>query len=96
MPPRTHPIHVVAHLTSKYQGLHQVERLLIGPDGAQAVRKASQSSLIQSLREQQAHLEGRAAELSREYGGMNSQIVNIRAKAEDLRRKIADEGDRIE
>jgi polysaccharide biosynthesis transport protein len=75
--------------------LHQVERLLNGPDGAQVVSKVVQSPLIQSLRTQQAEVEGRAAELSHEYGGMHPQMVNIRAEAEDLRQKIADEVDRI-
>ena len=75
--------------------LRQVERLLNGPDGAQAVSKVLQSSLIQSLREQQAEVEGQAANLTHEYGPMHPQMINVRAEAGDLRQKIADEVDRI-
>jgi capsular exopolysaccharide synthesis family protein len=75
--------------------LRQVERLLNGPGGAQAVSKVLQSSLIQSLREQQAEVDGQAAELIYEYGAMHPEMINIRAEAEDLRQKIADEVDRI-
>jgi polysaccharide biosynthesis transport protein len=75
--------------------LGQVERLLNGPGGSQAVSKVLQSSLIQSLREQQAEVEGQAAELTHEYGAMHPQMINIRAEAVDLRQKIADEVDRI-
>jgi succinoglycan biosynthesis transport protein ExoP len=75
--------------------LRQVERLLNGPDGAQAVSKVLQSPLIQSLREQQADIEGQAAELTYEYGIMHPRMINIHAEAEDLRQKIADEVDRI-
>jgi polysaccharide biosynthesis transport protein len=75
--------------------LRQVERLLNSPDGAQVVSKVVQSPLIQSLRTQQAQVEGQTAELAHEYGAMHPQIVNIRAEAEDLRQKIADEIDRV-
>jgi polysaccharide biosynthesis transport protein len=75
--------------------LRQVERLLNGPQGAQAVSKVLQSSLIQSLREQQAEVERQAAELAQEYGDMHPQMINMRAEAEDLRQKIAEEVDRI-
>jgi polysaccharide biosynthesis transport protein len=75
--------------------LRQVEQLLNGPDGAQAVGKVLQSSLIQSLREQQAGVEGQAAELTHEYGPMHPEMINLRAEAEDLRQKIAQEVDRI-
>ena len=75
--------------------LRQVELLLNGPDGAQAVSKILQSSLIQSLREQQAEVERQAAELSQEFGAMHPSIINIRAETEDLRQKIAQEVNRI-
>jgi polysaccharide biosynthesis transport protein len=75
--------------------LLQVERLLNGPGGVQAVSKVLQSALIQSLREQQAEVERQAAELSREYGDKHPRMINIRAQAEDLREKIAEEVDRI-
>lgn len=75
--------------------LRQVERLLNGVNGAQVVSKVVQSSLIQSLREQQAEVERRAAELTQEYGDRHPQLINIRAEAEDLRQKITEEVDRI-
>jgi succinoglycan biosynthesis transport protein ExoP len=75
--------------------LLQVERLLNGADGAQAISKVLQSPLMQSLRVQQAEVERQAAELSQEYGGMHPNMMNIRAEAEDVRQKIAEEVDRI-
>jgi polysaccharide biosynthesis transport protein len=75
--------------------LRQVDRLLGGPDGRQAVSKVLQSPLMQSLREQQAEVERQAAELTQEYGDMHPRMINIRAEAEDLRQKIAEEVDRV-
>jgi polysaccharide biosynthesis transport protein len=75
--------------------LRQVERLLNDPGGARAVSKVLQSELIQALREQQADVDRRAAELAQEYGEKHPMLVNIRAEAEDVRQKIADEVDRL-
>jgi succinoglycan biosynthesis transport protein ExoP len=75
--------------------LHQIERLLNGPDGTRAVSKVLQSSLLQSLREQQAEVERRAAELAHEYGAMHPEMINVRAEGDELRQKIAEEIDRI-
>lgn len=75
--------------------LLQVERLLNGSDGDQAVSKVLQSPLMQSLRVQQAEVERQAAQLTQEYGDMHPNMINIRAEAEDLRQKIAEEVDRI-
>ena len=75
--------------------LRQVERLLDSPGGARAVSKVLQSELIQALREQQAEVDRRGAELAQEYGEKHPSLANIRAEAEDLRQKIADEIDRL-
>jgi exopolysaccharide transport family protein len=75
--------------------LREVERLLNGAGGAQAISKVLQSPLMQSLREQQAEVERQAAELGQEYGEMHPTMINIRAEAKDLRQKIAEEIDRI-
>jgi polysaccharide biosynthesis transport protein len=75
--------------------LRQVERLLDSPGGARAVSKVLQSELIQALREQQAEVDRRGAELAQEYGEKHPTLANIRAEAEDLRQKIADEVDRL-
>ena len=75
--------------------LRQVERLLNDPGGARAVSKVLQSELIQALREQQADVDRRGAELAQEYGEKHPMLINIRAEAENLRQKIADEVDRL-
>jgi polysaccharide biosynthesis transport protein len=75
--------------------LRQVERLLNGANGAQVVSKVLQSPLVLSLREQQAEVDRRAAELTQEYGDRHPQLINIRAEAEDLRQKITEEVDRV-
>ena len=75
--------------------LRQVERLLNGPDGAQAVSKVLRSPLIQSLREQQAEVDRKAAELAQEFGQMHPMMISIRAEATDLRQNIAAEIERI-
>jgi succinoglycan biosynthesis transport protein ExoP len=75
--------------------LRQVERLLDSPGGARAVSKVLQSELIQALREQQAEVDRRGAELAQEYGEKHPTLANIRAEAENLRQKIADEVDRL-
>jgi succinoglycan biosynthesis transport protein ExoP len=75
--------------------LRQVERLLDSPGGARAVSKVLQSELIQALREQQAEVDRRGAELAQEYGEKHPTLANIRAEADNLRQKIADEVDRL-
>lgn len=75
--------------------LRQVERLLNGPDGALAVSQVLQSPLVQALRQQQAEVERKAAELSGEFGEKHPKMINIRAESADLRQKIAEEVNRI-
>jgi polysaccharide biosynthesis transport protein len=75
--------------------LRQVERLLNGPDGAQAVSKVLRSPLIQSLREQQAEVDRKGAELAQEFGQMHPMMISIRAEVNDLRQNIAAEIERI-
>ena len=75
--------------------LRQVEQLLNGSDGAQAVSKVLQSPLVQSLREQQAEVDRKVAELVQEFGQMHPMMISIRAEAADLRQNIAAEIERI-
>ena len=68
--------------------LRQVSRLLGSSGGAATANEVLDSSLIQSLREQQSQVERRVAELSTELGELHPRMVQLRAEAQDLRDRI--------
>ena len=61
-------------------------------DGASNVMA---SPVIQELRQQEAALRREEADLSTKYGPLHPKIANIKAQMNDLRSKIAEEGQRI-
>jgi succinoglycan biosynthesis transport protein ExoP len=70
-------------------------RQIQGAQHAAGVSEVLNSPLIQSLRQQEAELQRREAELATEYGDKHPKMVNIRAEMSDLRRKISVEINKI-
>jgi len=74
--------------------LRQVEKLL-NAGGVDSVAEVLESDLIQRLREQEAVLQRRVAELSQEYGERHPKMINLRAEAEDLNARIQSEVSKV-
>ncbi len=75
--------------------LRQVQNLVDSPAGADTASEVLDSQLIQRLREQQAEVERRVAELSNEYGERHPRMVALRAEEKDLQQKIDAEVSKI-
>ncbi len=75
--------------------LRQTLTLLKSPHGISSAVEVLKSPLIQKLREQEASLQRRAAELSGEYGKRHPKMINIRAEIKDIGRKIKQEVSKI-
>jgi succinoglycan biosynthesis transport protein ExoP len=75
--------------------LHQMESLLNSPGGIESVSEVLQSPLIQRLREQEAQLEGKVAELFVTYAERHPKMINARAEVGDIREKIKVEIEKI-
>jgi len=75
--------------------LQLLESLLTSPGEIESVSLVLQSPLIQSLREQEAQLEGKVAELFMTYAERHPKIINARAEVGDLRKKIKGEVGKI-
>ncbi len=71
--------------------LVQLKRLVELPGGIDTASEVLNSPLIQRLREQQAVIQTDIAELSSEYGAKHPRMISLRAEADDLESKIADE-----
>lgn len=68
--------------------LQQVRRLARTRNGASTTIEVLDSPLIQRLREQEAEVERRVAELSSELGPKHPRMVQLRAEAKDLSDRI--------
>ena len=75
--------------------LKQVESLLRSPGGADSAAEVLSSLLIQKLREQEAEIQRKAAELAQEYGDKHPRMINARAEIRDLQAKIEGEVKKI-
>ena len=71
--------------------LQQTKMLVASPDGVESAAEVLDSQLIQRLREQEAEVHRRAAELSTEYGERHPKMINVRAEIRDLKAKIRSE-----
>jgi capsular exopolysaccharide synthesis family protein len=71
--------------------LRRVEDLVDSPSGATTASEVLNSPLIQRLREQEAGIQRRVAELSSELGERHPKMVQLRAESEDLRTSIQTE-----
>ncbi len=70
-------------------------RYLLAKDEIESAPEVLASELIQHLREQDAELVRRQAELSENYGERHPAIINIKAEMRDLREKIKSEVQKI-
>ena len=75
--------------------LRQVEGLLSSPGGTETATEVLESPLIQNLRQQEATVERRAAELASEFGPKHPRIITVQAEMADLQAKIRSEVNRI-
>lgn len=75
--------------------LRQVEGLLSSPGGSETATEVLESPLIQNLRQQEATVERRAAELASEFGPKHPRIITVEAEMADLQAKIRSEVNRI-
>jgi capsular exopolysaccharide synthesis family protein len=75
--------------------LRQVSRLVESPDGIATASEVLDSQLIQRLKEQQAQIERRVAELAAEYGPSHPRMIQLRAEQQDLQDSIAAEVNKI-
>ncbi len=75
--------------------LKQLEARLRSSGNVDSVAEVLSSSLVQHLREQEAEVLRKAAELSTQYGEKHPRIINVRAEIRDLRSKIMTEADKI-
>lgn len=75
--------------------LEQLFLLLESEDGVTTASEVLDSPLIQRLREQQAQVERRVAELAAEYGPSHPRMIQLRAEAEDLESNIGNEVNKI-
>lgn len=71
--------------------LRQVENLLNSVGGAESAAEVLSSTLIQRLREQEAEVQRKKAELDTEYGPRHPRMVNVNAEIDDLQNKIRQE-----
>ncbi len=75
--------------------LHQVRALLAGEGGIDSAAEVIASPLIQRLKEQEAEVMRRAAELATQYGPKHPRMINVQAELEDIEAKIGAEVQKI-
>ncbi|MFN4090600.1 MAG: GumC family protein [Alphaproteobacteria bacterium] len=69
--------------------LRQVQTLVAGRSGIESAAEVLRSPLIQRLKEQEAEVLRRAADLSQQYGARHPRMIGVRAELDDIRSKIA-------
>jgi polysaccharide biosynthesis transport protein len=79
----------------KEAAIRQVKEMLGSQGGADAAAQVLDSPLIQRLREQETDVLQREAELATRYLPEHPAMVKVQAELDELRKKIADEVDRI-
>ena len=75
--------------------LKQIESLRSAGSGMETLAEVLDSQLVQRLREQEAVVVRKAAELSARYGERHPRMINVRAEIRDLEEKIGREVERI-
>lgn len=71
--------------------LRQVQELMRKSGGIETAGEVLSSPVIQKLREQEADVQRREAELRTRYGEKHPRIINVKAERNDLKRKIDQE-----
>lgn len=75
--------------------LDQTRQLLNSPEGILTSAEVLKSPFIQKLRETEAEVQSRAAELSNEYGERHPKMISARAEIIDINNKIIEEASKI-
>ena len=75
--------------------LKQLEARLKSSREVDSVAEVLSSPLVQRLREQEAEVQRKAAELATEYGEKHPRMINVRAESRDLGNKIKTEVNKI-
>jgi succinoglycan biosynthesis transport protein ExoP len=75
--------------------LRQVRDLVNSAGGGETASQVLDSPLIQRLREQEAEVERKAADLSEEYGARHPKMINVLSEAQDIKKKIRQEVTKI-
>lgn len=75
--------------------LDQTRGLLNSPEGILSSSEVLKSPFIQKLRETEAEVQHRAAELSNEYGERHPKMIGARAEIVDINNKIKNEATKI-
>lgn len=84
-----------ADLAQRQARLNQVRELLRARSGIDAITDVLQSPLIQRLREQESQRSREMSEALKTYGDRHPRILGFRADLDDLRRRIADEVEKV-
>ncbi|MDD5586668.1 MAG: polysaccharide biosynthesis tyrosine autokinase [Alphaproteobacteria bacterium] len=75
--------------------LRSVENMLHSKGGMTGAADVLASPLIQKLREQEADLRSREAEMASHYGDLHPKLIKMRAESRELQSKIAEEVHKI-
>jgi len=75
--------------------LRQVKKLVSRADDVGSIAEVLDSQLIHKLREQEAEVERKVAELSEEFGERHPKMINARAEIRDLNAKVKREVTKI-
>lgn len=75
--------------------LQQLSELINSPDGVATASEVLDSTIIQRLKEQQAEVERRVAELSAEFGPSHPRMVQLNAEANDVALRIDSEVNKV-
>ena len=75
--------------------LRQLTMLLNSPKGLESTSEVIGSPLIIHLRQQEAQLQNKLAELSETYGELSPKMLDVKAAIADIKNKIRGEAERI-
>jgi len=75
--------------------LNQTRKLMKSPEGILSSAEVMKSPFIQKLREKEAEVQHRTAELANEYGERHPKMISARAEIKDIKSKIALEASKI-
>jgi capsular exopolysaccharide synthesis family protein len=84
-----------AELAERTVRFEQVRRIMRAPKGVESIKEVRNSPTIQRLREQEAVVIRRAAELETRFGERHPKMINVRAELANLRARIREEQSRI-
>ena len=75
--------------------LRSIESMVQSKEGVTGAADVLASPLIQKLREQEADLQGRAADMATRYGDLHPKMIKARAEYRELQNKIGEEVHKI-